>query len=174
MFPSCELISPLTAPFTVIILCSAAHIWRSKTSITNSLSTLFSAHLLWGHTDRVFASMNLCGCASTYTFCLCEWHVHAYICAVMYVHVLVCVCMHGHVNKRTLCVCESVCLYLCDNGLCPSAHRTRAFCIRQKTHLMPVTGSDQVCTKENWFLWKTESNQGQFSHLPRSKKERCV
>lgn len=52
------------------------------------------------------------------------------------------------------------------NGPCPSAHATRALCIRQKTRLMPVTGSHQVCTKENWFLWKTESNQGQFSHLP--------
>lgn len=30
---------------------------------------------------------------------------------------------------------------------------THTFCIRQKTHLMPVTGSDQAWIKENQILW---------------------
>lgn len=147
-------LQPLTPPVKVISLCSATHIFY--TSVSN-LPHWYSARRLSGYWESasVFGRMR-------------PHKLHAYSAQRVHGAVLVrprpCMRMHDHMNKCAfICVCARTCLWLCDNGRRPSAQRTRGPWIRQKT--IPVTGSNQVCTKENWFLWKTESDQGQFSHL---------
>lgn len=84
--------------------------------------------------------------------------------------------MHDHVKKCTF-LCENV--HVCVGGGVQACvimghvhqHTEHEASVSGWRHLMPVTGLDQVCTNENWFLWKTESNQGQFSHLPRCTSE---
>lgn len=119
---SLERFSPVTSP-TLSLLLSKPLV-RTQQHISYGLRAqslpLFSAHRLAGHS-------------------LSEWPT--------YVHVAACVDPQTSALSGRVCVC--VLALVCDNGPCPSAHRARALCIRQKTHLMPVTGSDQVCTKEN-------------------------
>lgn len=142
-------------PVEFITLDQALQISYSNTSMTHQLHS------------ALFLVLCVCMCERD-TKHVCELYMFkGHVFSVQWVHESILVflwlwaCMHDHVNKSTFCVRTRVIMGHVHQ------HTEHEASVTGRRHLMPVTGLDQVCTNENWFLWKTESNQGQFSHLPR-------